>query len=92
VRLIRGNTACFDRQTVSTTIAIFTTAVSKQAFENPTIPKSGVFCKEDASLPPGTCLGMAPGLGDYKLIKVADSHETLLTEPAIVTEGLIDAL
>ena len=73
-------------------IAIFTTPVSTQAFENLTIPKSVVFCKDDASLPPGAYLGMAQGLGDYKLIEVAGSHEALFTNPGSVAEGLIKAL
>ena len=73
-------------------IAIFTTPVSTQEFENLTIPRSVVFCKEDASLPPGAYLGMARGLGDYKLIEVKGSHEALYTNPVTVAGGLIEAL
>ncbi len=73
-------------------IAIFTTPVNTQDFENLTIPMSVVFCKDDASLPPGAYLGMAQGLGDYKLIEVAGSHEALFTNPGAVAEGLINAL
>jgi pimeloyl-ACP methyl ester carboxylesterase len=73
-------------------IAIFTTPVSTQAFENLTIPISVVFCKDDASLPPGAYLGMAQGLGDYKLIEVAGSHEALFSNPSVVAEGLTKAL
>ncbi len=73
-------------------IAIFTTPVSTQEFDNLTIPRSVVFCKEDASLPSGAYLEMARGLGDYKLIEVTGSHEALFTNPGIVAEGLIGAL
>ncbi len=73
-------------------LAIFTTPVSTQEFENLTIPKAVVFCKDDASLPPGTYLGMAQGLGDFKLVEVTGSHEALFTNPGVVAEGLIEAL
>jgi pimeloyl-ACP methyl ester carboxylesterase len=73
-------------------IAIFTTPVSTQEFENLTIPRAVVFCKDDASLPPGAYLGMARGLGDYKLVEVTGSHEALFTSPGTVVEGLIEAL
>jgi pimeloyl-ACP methyl ester carboxylesterase len=73
-------------------IALFTTAISTQNFEELTIPISIVFCKDDASLPPGAYLGMAQGLGDYKLIEVVGSHEALFTNPGVVAEGLLKAL
>jgi pimeloyl-ACP methyl ester carboxylesterase len=73
-------------------IAIFTTPVSTQEFQNLTIPRAVVFCKDDASLPPGAYLGMAQGLGDYKLVEVTGSHEALFTNPGVVAEGLIEAL
>ncbi len=73
-------------------ISIFTTPVSTQEFENLTIPRAVVFCKDDASLPPGAYLEMAQGLGDYKCIEVAGSHEALFTNPGVVAEGLIEAL
>jgi pimeloyl-ACP methyl ester carboxylesterase len=73
-------------------IAIFTTPVSTQEFDNLTIPRSVVFCKEDASLPPGAYLGMARDLGEYKLVEVTGSHEALFTNPGVVAEGLIEAL
>ena len=73
-------------------IAIFTTPVSTQEFENLTIPRAVVFCKDDASLPPGAYLGMAQDLGDYKLVEVTGSHEALFTNPGVVAEGLIEAL
>ena len=77
---------------VSQPIALFTTVISTHNFEELTIPISVVFCKDDASLPPGAYLGMAQGLGDYKLIEVAGSHEALFTTPGVVAEGLIKAL
>jgi pimeloyl-ACP methyl ester carboxylesterase len=73
-------------------IALFTTPITTAEFEKLTIPKSVVFCKDDASLPPGAYLGMAQGLGDYQLIEVAGSHESLFTNPGIVAEGLIKAV
>ena len=73
-------------------IALFTTPVSTVKFEKLTIPKTVVFCKDDASLPPGAYLGMAQGLGDYNLIEVAGSHEALFTNPVAVARGLIQAL
>ena len=73
-------------------IAIFTTPVSTVDFEKLTIPKTVVFCKDDASLPPGAYLGMAQGLGDHNLIEVAGSHEALFTNPGAVAQGLIQAL
>jgi pimeloyl-ACP methyl ester carboxylesterase len=73
-------------------IAIFMAPVSTQAFNNLVIPKSVVFCKDDASLPPGAYRGMAQGLGDYELIEVTGSHQALFTNPSAVAEGLINAL
>ena len=73
-------------------IALFTTPVSTGDFEKLTIPKSVVFCKDDASLPPGAYLGMAQGLGDHSLIEVAGSHEAFFTNPGSVVQGLIQAL
>jgi len=57
-----------------------------------TIPKSIVFCKADASLPPGAYLNMAQGLGEYNLIEVEGGHEALFTNPGVVAEGLQQAL
>jgi len=73
-------------------IAIFTTPVSTVDFEKLTIPKTVVFCKDDASLPPGAYMGMAQGLGDYNLIEITGSHEALFTNPGAVAQGLIQAL
>ncbi|NNL75802.1 MAG: alpha/beta hydrolase [Desulfobacterales bacterium] len=73
-------------------IALFTTPIATHDFTNLNIPISVVFCKDDASLPPGAYLGMAQGLGDFKLIEVAGSHESLFTNPSIVAEGIVKAL
>lgn len=73
-------------------LALFTTPVSTSDFSKLTIPKSVVFCKGDASLPPGAYLGMAQGLGQFKLVQVEGSHETLFTDPAVVAKGLIEAI
>ena len=72
-------------------IAIFTTPVNTVEFEKLKIPKTVVFCKDDASLPPGAYLEMAQGLGDYNLIEVDGSHEALFTNPGVVAQGLIQA-
>lgn len=73
-------------------IAIFTTPIQTAEFEKLAIPRAVLFCKDDASLPPGAYLGMAQGLGDFKLIEVPGSHESLFTNPAVVADGLIKAV
>jgi len=73
-------------------LALFTTPINTVDFEELTIPKTVVFCKDDASLPPGAYLEMAQGLGDYNLVEIAGSHETLFTRPDVVARGLIQAL
>lgn len=73
-------------------IALFTTPVSTADFEKLTIPKTVLFCKDDASLPPGAFLGMAQGLGDFQLVEIAGGHESLFTNPGVVAEGLISAV
>jgi hypothetical protein len=35
---------------------------------------------------------MAQGLGDFELVEVPGSHESLFTNPAVVAEGLIKAI
>jgi pimeloyl-ACP methyl ester carboxylesterase len=73
-------------------LALFTTPVHTREFDALQIPKSVVFCKDDASLPPGAFLGMARGLGKYKLIEVEGSHEALFTHPEAVVEGIRKAV
>ncbi len=73
-------------------LALFTTKVATAAFNQLTIPKTVLFCKEDVSLPPGAYLGMAQSLGPFNLIEIAGGHETLFTKPEIVARGLIQAV
>ena len=73
-------------------LALFTTPVSTKAFEIMDVPKTVVFCKGDASLPPGAYLGMAKGLGKHRLFEIEGSHEALFTNPPLVAEGLLKAL
>ena len=80
------------RRLVPQPIALFTTPVSTKDFEKLTIPKSVVFCKGDASLPPGAYLGMAQGLGDYNLVEIEGSHEALFTNPGVVAKGILQAV
>jgi pimeloyl-ACP methyl ester carboxylesterase len=73
-------------------LALFTTPVDTQDFQRLSIPKAVVFCKEDASLPPGAYLSMAQGLGEHKLIEVDGSHEALYTNPGVVAQGILQAI
>ncbi len=72
--------------------ALFTTPVGTEAFNKLAIPKSVVLCKGDVSLPPGAYLGMAQGLGEFNLIEVDGSHETLFTKPGVVAAAFQQAL
>jgi pimeloyl-ACP methyl ester carboxylesterase len=73
-------------------LALFTTRVDAKPFQTSPVPKAVVFCKDDASLPPGAYLGMAQALGDCKVVQVDGSHETLVTNPAIVARGILEAI
>ena len=73
-------------------LALFTTPVRTKDFDQLKIPKSVVFCKTDASRPPGAYLGMAQGLGKHKLVEVEGSHEALFTAPSVVAQGLMKAI
>lgn len=73
-------------------LALFTTPVSTREFESLNVPKAVVFCKGDASLPPGAYLGMAQGLGKHRLVEIEGSHEALFTNPSAVANGLLKAL
>lgn len=73
-------------------LALFTTPVSTGEFMKLKIPRSVVFCKNDATLSPGAYLGMAQGLGSFKLVEVDGSHEALFTRPAVVAGGLLEAV
>ncbi len=70
-------------------LALFTTKVSTAAFNRLTIPRTVLFCKDDASLPPGAFLGMAQDLGKFDLIEIPGGHETLFTSPEAVAKELI---
>jgi pimeloyl-ACP methyl ester carboxylesterase len=72
-------------------LALFTTKVDTEAFQRLPLPKAVIFCKEDASLPPGAYVGMAQGLGPHHFVELEGGHETLFTNPAIVARGLIEA-
>ena len=73
-------------------LALFTTPVKTGDFSKLPTPKSVVFCKRDASLPPGAYLGMAQGLGKFNLLEVEGGHEALYTDPATVAKGLMEAV
>ncbi len=72
-------------------LVLFTTKVTTAAFDRLSVPRAVVFCKGDASLPPGAFLGMAQGLGKFELVEVEGGHEALFTQPEVVTQGLIKA-
>ena len=73
-------------------IALFTTPVSTADFDALAIPKTVLFCKDDASLPPGAYLGMAQGLGKHHVVELEGGHETLFMNPRAIADGLIQAL
>ena len=73
-------------------ISLFTTPVGTGDFDVLTVPKTVLFCKDDASLPPGAYLGMAQGLGEHDVIELEGGHETLFTHPEVLAEALIKAL
>lgn len=72
-------------------LALFTTPVNVEAFNELDVPKSVVYCRDDTSLPPGTFLRMAEGLGRYDTIEIDGGHEALVTDPARVAEAIIRA-
>ena len=73
-------------------ISLFTTPVNTTDFDSLKIPRTVLFCRDDASLPPGAYLGMARGLGQFDLIEMDGGHETLFTNPAVVAKALVRAL
>ena len=73
-------------------ISLFTTPVSTGDFEALAVPKTVLFCRDDASLPPGAYLGMAQGLGNHQVIELEGGHETLFMNPRAVADGLIKTL
>lgn len=74
-------------------LALFTTSVSSKAFGELKTLKSVLFCRDDASLPPGAFIGMAHGgLGEFKLVEIPGGHETLFTNPPAIAQGLLQAI
>jgi pimeloyl-ACP methyl ester carboxylesterase len=73
-------------------LALFTTKLDAKPFQGLKIPRTVLFCKDDASLPPGAYLGMAQGLGEFELIEIDGGHETLFTRPEVVASALIKAV
>jgi pimeloyl-ACP methyl ester carboxylesterase len=72
-------------------LVLFTTKVDTKPFGKLTIPRAVLFCKDDASLPPGAYLGMAQSLGKFDLIEIQGGHETLFTNPEAIARELIKA-
>ncbi len=72
-------------------LALFTAKVRTAEFEALSLPKTVLFCKDDASLPPGVYLDMAQALGEFRLIELAGGHETMITRPEVVATGLLKA-
>ncbi len=72
-------------------LALFTTKIDANPFNELPIPRTVIFCQDDQSLPPGAYLGMAQGLGEFNLIEVPGGHETLFVNPTVVAEALIQA-
>ncbi|MFH1138949.1 MAG: alpha/beta fold hydrolase [Pseudomonadota bacterium] len=72
-------------------LALFTTKIDAKPFQALKIPQVVIFCRDDASLPPGAYLGMAQGLGEFDLIEIAGGHETLFVNPDFFVETLLQA-
>ncbi len=77
---------------ILTAYPLFTTPITTHDFNELIVSESVVFCKDDASLPPGAYLGMAPGLGEFNLIETKGSHEALFTHPAVVARDMLQAI
>jgi pimeloyl-ACP methyl ester carboxylesterase len=73
-------------------IALFTTPVNVEGFENGSFKKTILFCTLDQSLPEGAYLGMAMALGDYNTIELDTGHEGLFTHPQLVAGGILEAI
>ncbi len=71
-------------------LALFTTPVSAQALAMLKTRKSYLFCKDDASLPPGGFQGMAQLLGEHQFFEMPGGHETLFFNPRAVAFKLIE--
>jgi hypothetical protein len=70
-------------------LALFTTPVATAPFAQLNLRKSFLFCKDDASLPPGAFPGMAQLLGDHTFSEMPGGHETLFFDPRAVALKLL---
>jgi pimeloyl-ACP methyl ester carboxylesterase len=77
------------RRLVPQPLALFVTKIDAPPLHDLPMPKAVVFCRDDASLPPGAFLGMAQALGDYTLVEIDGSHEALVTNPSDVAKGIL---
>lgn len=66
----------------------YTHKLDAASFADVTAPKFVLLATDDASLPPGAWQGMAMWLGDFDTIEIPGGHEVLLTDPAVVADGL----
>jgi pimeloyl-ACP methyl ester carboxylesterase len=73
-------------------LALFTTKINANPFNDLGIKRTVIFCQDDQSLPPGAYLGMAQGLGDHELIQVPGGHETLFVSPQTVADAILQAV
>lgn len=80
------------KQLVPQPIALFTTPINLRGATDPNYNKSVILCTKDVSLPEGAYLGMAQGLGNFKLVKVDLGHEGLYTHPDVIAKGLQDCI
>jgi len=70
-------------------LTLFTTRIDAKPFAALDVPRAVVFCRDDASLPPGAFLGMAQSLGEFDLVETPGGHETLFTKPEVVAKALL---
>ena len=70
-------------------LALFTTKAATAAFAELDVPGSYLFCKDDASLPPGAYLGMAQALGKFDLVEIPGGHEMSWVNPEAFTQALV---
>lgn len=69
-------------------LALFTSPVDTGAFSLLDLPKSVIFCRDDAS---GPYMMLADNLGSYDLTEIPGGHETLFTDPARFGEAVLAA-
>lgn len=68
-------------------LVIFTTKVSTGAFQRLDIPMTYLFCRDDKT--PAPYLEMAGSLPGADIVQVDGGHETLWTNPEVITESLV---